>query len=310
MLGEFDAGLNVRPNPLLGDILHYASGYAIVRSLVQSAIEAASRNVPAQARASTKLALTGRNEDSAVIEALKFVNDHRDAFEGKSLHEVVPDFTQRARQAIDHFQSVLSHDQSPHADDSAYMIGWLENEMGHRDVAIKFFAKALKTGNGDYGFGAQRRLLRMIETLSLERQRTIIASDENLRTNSALLYAMTRTAYRAFDYAKTIVLGQESLQLLGIPVDRLPVTTDPDRIAAALQAINPDHVNDRNLIELPYLIEAARDLSLTEAYIRSPPAVIGAGLHRPPTGDGGALFSAAGPTRTAQQSSRPPPDGP
>ena len=211
-------------------------------------------------------------EPNKVPEVMRFLSQHHAALGGRKMKDMVPDLEARAQAAIRHFEAVMSRPSSPHADDAGFMVGWLHSERGDTEAAIEAFGRTLKLGNGDYAGLGQRRLVQIVGSESLEHQRAIISKNENLKTNTALLYLTTRTAYRAFDYPATIRLGRESLQWLGIPPDTLPATTDPARIEAALQAINPDHVNDLNLRELPYLIEAARDLSESEAYVRSAPS--------------------------------------
>jgi hypothetical protein len=66
----------------------------------------------------------------------------------------------------------------------------------------------------------------------------------------------------------TIEAAKEALRALKIPLDDLPVTTDPDRITDAIEKINSDQSADPNVTELPYLIEASKEMADYEAYLK------------------------------------------
>ena len=54
-----------------------------------------------------------------------------------------------------------------------------------------------------------------------------------------------------------------------IPIDRLPLTTDPKSIDEALKKIDPSFVGDLNLVELPYLLQAATEFEQYQTFLQS-----------------------------------------
>jgi hypothetical protein len=62
---------------------------------------------------------------------------------------------------------------------------------------------------------------------------------------------------------------QRALSALNIPIDRLPATTDPKRLEAAIERINPDLINDLDFVELPYLLQASTEFLDYQSYLNS-----------------------------------------
>jgi hypothetical protein len=61
-----------------------------------------------------------------------------------------------------------------------------------------------------------------------------------------------------------IELAEAGLGSLGVPSEQLPATTDPNRIRAAIERIDPLLI-DLDIVELPYLLEASREFLSYEA---------------------------------------------
>jgi hypothetical protein len=57
--------------------------------------------------------------------------------------------------------------------------------------------------------------------------------------------------------------------MFNVPIERLPVTTDRERIEAAIEKINPTFRYDPNMSEIPYLIEASREILQYKKYLSS-----------------------------------------
>ena len=157
VVGDFDGGLKANPNSVISDILHYASGHRIVQSLAQEALVFANTRVTSQTpllvRDDLQYLLNedpddlSQGSDDHVNSSLRFINQNPILFDGKPLGDVLPDFAARAAEAQQHFESALKNPSSPHADDAAYMIGWLQLQQGNSTDALASFSRALEVGN-------------------------------------------------------------------------------------------------------------------------------------------------------------------
>src|SRR5262249_13893430 len=78
-----------------------------------------------------------------------------------------------------------------------------------------------------------------------------------------------RTAYRDFNYPLAIDTAERGLKLLKVPIDNLPATTDPEKIKDALEKVEPKLDDDLNLSEMPYLLEASREILNYKSYLGS-----------------------------------------
>ena len=101
---------------------------------------------------------------------------------------------------------------------------------------------------------------------------TIIKDNKAFSKQPALWYAFARSAYRHFDFQKSIEISEQGLQALNVPLERLPVTTDLSRIRSALERIDPKLVDQINIREMPYLIEASREMLQFEANLEKAPS--------------------------------------
>jgi tetratricopeptide (TPR) repeat protein len=116
----------------------------------------------------------------------------------------------------------------------------------------------------DYTPAALKEVVRILERNSPKEQLTTVETSKVFDRQPSLWYVAARSAYRDFDYALAIDIVERALNAINVPIEALPVTTDPDRISAALEKIDPKLIWDPNLVELPYLIEASRELSRYE----------------------------------------------
>jgi tetratricopeptide (TPR) repeat protein len=84
-----------------------------------------------------------------------------------------------------------------------------------------------------------------------------------------LWYIAARAAYRELDHALAIDTVERALKALKVPLDRLPATTDPKVIDNAIEKINPDLSDDYNMSEIPYLLEASREIVSYRASLKA-----------------------------------------
>jgi tetratricopeptide (TPR) repeat protein len=273
VVGDIDGAMKANPNSVIADILHYASGYSIIKSFMRESLDVAKTHVTPKTPAVTQDDLKYLLEDDPddlengpggqVNAALRFVNQNPDLFDRKPLTELLTNFSARAAEARTHFEFVLNDPSSPQADDAAYMIGWLELQQGNLDDALAFFSQSLAVGNDDdrdYKPAALKQVVRLLERVPPRQQLSTVETSKVFDQEPSLWYTAARSAYRDFDYALAIDVGLRGLNAIKVPIDPLPVTTDPGPITEALEKINPELTYDLNARELPYLIEASREI--------------------------------------------------
>ncbi len=218
LLGDFTDALKARPNSPISDVLHYASGYQIVQSLVHEALEAAKSRTTSDTPQETVDDLKGllaidpnapEPEDTVPIGSglvdgsLVFINRNPELFDNKPLSAVLPDFSGRAAEARAQFEAVST--ATPIADDATYMMGWLDLQNGSTDKALSLFARALQVESKhspgqdwdqfawfDYRWGVLKEAVRIVERLPLNQQATTVEFEQVLRCRSlALVYGGT-----------------------------------------------------------------------------------------------------------------------
>jgi tetratricopeptide (TPR) repeat protein len=258
VIGEYDEALRVNPKSELNDVLHYASGFKILGTLLHDTIQI----VKAQTRKDVV-------EPPEIYEKMVFLITNQDLFDNKPLSTVVPNFAERAAPARKHFEEVLRDTKAPHADDAAFILGWLTLHEGKtREEALPYFSKAMVVGNGDYKDqpGAVGRVLRILERLTSREQLGIVDADSVFSRQPALAYVAARSAYREYNYAATMEAAIRYLKAMSVQPELLPITTDPQRIDKALEKF--DFEGTANLREIPYILQASKELSQYETFIR------------------------------------------
>jgi TolA-binding protein len=271
-VGDFDGALAANSNSVIGDVLHYAKGYSILQSLMQDTLTVLRAHVARTTPPGVRDELDGFAKESPdtsyhVSGIMSLFDHYPDLRGGKPLGQTVANFNERTAAAQRQFEAVLRHPSGPMADDAAFMLGWLALQQGGQDRALSYFAQALIVGNGDYAPAALRQIVGILQRLPAREQMSTVQSNAAFARQPALWYAAARSAYREFDYALAIDVAQRALQALKVPVDQLPVTTDPDRIEAALQRINARLSEDPNAEELPYLIQASKEFLQYQDYL-------------------------------------------
>ena len=274
LVGDFDSALRVNPNSVISEVLHYASGYKTMQSLTQDTLDILKTRTTRTTSPELQDTLSGwangtPEAENFVIVILGLAFRHPELHDGKPLAAMVPNFAARAEAAQSQFKAVLNKPSSPLADDAAFMLGWLAIQQDKPNDALAYFSQAMTVGNGDYkGFGVAGAVS-VVKRFPTHQQLTTVEASPILSQQAPLWYLAARSAYREFDYAGTIEAAQRALQAIKVPIAQLPVTTDPDRIEAALEKINPDLSYDANVQELPYLIEASKDMQRYQTYLNS-----------------------------------------
>jgi len=246
--GDYEKALQVNPNSPISDVFHFAAGYSLAGALAREAIMILD---PANAKDFA---------EDEVDRAIGHLNTNPDLYKDKLLSNVVPNFAARAAVAQAHFQAVLRNPTAPHADDAAYMLGWLNLHQGKIKEATAYFGQAMVVGNDDYKIPAHRRMVRILAGFPPREQAAIVEADRNLARQPVLWYVAARAAYRELDYALAINAAERALKALDVPLDRLPASTDPKVIDSAIEKINPELSRDYNMSEIPYLLEASREI--------------------------------------------------
>jgi tetratricopeptide (TPR) repeat protein len=272
-VGDFQNALATNPNSVISDVLQYGSGYQVMQSLMQDTLGILQAHVSRTTSPYLRDDLKTLAEESPdtkyhVSAILTIVNHYPDLRGGKQFAELLPNFAVRAALARGRFEAVLRQPSSPLADDAAYMLGWLSVQEGQPDRALSYFSQAMTVGNADYLVPALRGVVGVMQQRTAREQINIVESSEVFARQPALWYAAARSAYREFDYAMAIDAAQRGLAAINVSVAQLPVTTDAGRIEAALERINPKFAYDANVKELPYLIEASREILQYQQYLQ------------------------------------------
>jgi hypothetical protein len=262
VIGEYDQAVQINPKSPLSDVLHYASGFRELGPVLHDAIQIA------KSRSGAKI-----DEPDEIFRKINFLIKNQYLLDNKPLSTLVPNFAARVAPARAHFEEVLRNSKAPHADDAAFILGWLAIHEGRpQEEALPYFSKAMVVGNGDYRDpGAIGRVLRILDRLSSRDQFAVVDGDSAFSRQPALAYVAARSAYREFNYAVTIDTATRYLTGMGIRPETLPATTDPDRIDKALEGVDENLTNDNagyNLREIPYILQASRELSQYEIYLQ------------------------------------------
>ncbi|WP_316187945.1 MULTISPECIES: hypothetical protein [unclassified Bradyrhizobium] len=255
-IGEFEKGLAVNPSSVIKTELRYAMGYAALRPLLEGVVKRL--NDP-------EIHLADGDSIESVISLL----NHEARYRSTRLSAVDPEFVSRAAVAKPLFELVLNDESSRLADDAAYMIGWLAFHQNKMQEALGYAARAMNVGNGDYSSAATRLVLRIFERYTPQQQVAALEEIPALSQQPAIWYKVARDAYRRFDYTYVIDVAERALRYLQAPSDQLPATTDPILIAQALKKIKHKYADDPNFVEIPYVLQASREIVELSTSIKS-----------------------------------------
>jgi hypothetical protein len=268
VLGEPDQALAANPSSVLGDVFHYASGHGIMAALLEDATAAVKPKIPKDDPVSPVV-------DETVDGRLRYFNRHPELYDNKLLGSVIPNFAARADAAKPHFEFVLRTPTAIHADDAAYMLGWLAFHRDQPKVALTYLARAMEVGNAEIDYkrpAAMKEAVRVLERFPPREQAAIVGAERAFAQEPAMWYVAARSAYREFDYPLAVANAERALKVFNVPIDSVPPTTDPKRIHAAIEHANPALRGDLNLSEIPYLIEASKEFERYVAFLNNAPA--------------------------------------
>jgi tetratricopeptide (TPR) repeat protein len=258
VLGDFDHALQANPHSIIGNAIRYARGHGVIESILKDAVA---------------IVNTHKSKDitdpEGVVYRIEYMRENADIYDHKLLGNMVPDFAKRAATAKPDLEAVLLNKTTNHADDAAYFLGWLAFQQGKSKEALPYLSQALVSGNGDFKEAALKLAVRIELENPAAEQFKIVNSGTNFSKQAVLWYVAARSAYREFDYATTVKEVQRAFEALNIPLDRLPATTDPGRLDAAIKRINPDLDTDMNFVELPYLLQASTEFLDYQSYLKS-----------------------------------------
>ena len=157
-IGEYDKALAVNPNSPISNVLNYAAGYQKVGVLARDAAN------------KLKLVDPSAYNQESLFYSIALLNQHSERSEYRPLSEVVPNFEARAAAARANFEPVARKGSARHADDAAYMLGWLAFHQGKPREALAHFGQSMVLGNTDYLHTAVKQTLRILRQHSAREQ--------------------------------------------------------------------------------------------------------------------------------------------
>jgi tetratricopeptide (TPR) repeat protein len=263
-VGDFDKALKSNPNSPIADVLHYALGHKLLALVLRDASKAVDPGAEEQ-----------KDDPPALFGSPLFPQTIGGQVNNKLLINSFPSFAARVAVVQPHFEFLLRDPAARHADDAAFMLGWIALQLGKEKEALGHLSKAMELGNRDYRHLAVVQTLQVLQSHSAREMLAIVEGDRNFVRQPALWYVTARTAYRDHDYPLAINAAERALKAMSVPIDALPATTDPDIIREALEKINRDLLDD-NILEIPYLLEASREIVKYEASLKGsePPDAI------------------------------------
>jgi tetratricopeptide (TPR) repeat protein len=261
---------------LISNVLHYAAGYQMIQTLLQESLRVASANPITQQQTGVAARLkalleTPPDNPGYVDSAMQFFKVNPVLHGLKTLTESLPGSAAQVATAQSQFEYVVNHPSSSMADDAAYILGWISLQLEKRDQALAWYSQVMVIGNRDYSSSALEEVLKELRQRPPDQALTIVEQNNAFSKQPVLWYAFARSAYRHFDFRRAIAISKEGLQALNVPFEQLPVTTDLNRIKSALERIDPKLVNQINVREMPYLIEASREMLQYEANLEKAP---------------------------------------
>ena len=277
-VGEFDEALRTNPKSVISDVINYARGHELLQALLQDLPEPVRKKIDAE----VERELTGysRNYDAGPVNStLIALNWSPELYDNKLLGDVIPNFAKSAAAMRPYFQAVLRDKTTAHSDDAAYMLGWLAYHQGQSKEALDYLSQAMVIGNGDYKRpAAMRQVVRILGQFPPREQVSIVEGNPEFSQQPAFWYAITRSAFRTFDYATAMQIGEQALNKLHLPIDRLPASTNAQKITDAVKKIIPprrnkddsdDEFDYTNAVEIPYIVEASREITRYQNYLKT-----------------------------------------
>ncbi|MFO1101417.1 MAG: hypothetical protein U1E20_00770 [Methylocystis sp.] len=215
-----------------------------------------------------------KDSDPSLTQFLNFFNQFPERYDSRPISFKVADFVALTDTLSLQLEEVLKDQKSPHFDDAAYLLGWLAYHRGNIAVALDFFgsAVALIPKNSalvdsynehlDYAPMALHELIRILRTVPPEDAINRVRNSEVLSSQSQVWYEVLASFYHSHQYHSVMAGAQLALDNFGISIENMPVTTDPERIAAIFT--NLGLAGDRGLQEIVYLYHSSREIAQVE----------------------------------------------
>jgi len=257
-LGDLDAARsNVRDLPIR-DIVEYALAYQNIFKIISDA----DNNAVRERKEKDPEVHSNKNDDGEYYWLnVGEINAYLAGTGKRRLFQVWPELRAPAEAARPHLEAVLTQPDVPHADDAAYFLGWIAYHSGDDVHALEYFSRSMSIGNGDYSFdGGEKQASRLLQVYKPKEQVEILERSKEFTGSTRLWYVAARTAYRDHDYQMAHEIARKGLLRLKIDPEKLPVTTDPDRITEALRTYPQAEQIDHNLGELIYVYFSSQEI--------------------------------------------------
>jgi tetratricopeptide (TPR) repeat protein len=218
-----------------------------------------------------------RDNEPPLTQYANYFNQFPERYDSHPMARKFPDFTSLTDRLLPQFEEVLNDRRSPHFDDAAYFLGWLEYHRGNVNEALDKFELAIalipKGGSqstddnpsDDYAYFALRQTGRILRTLSPEDAIGRVQNSKILSSQPALWYTVLDSLYQLHRNQVVMDGARRALREFGVTIEDLPVTTDPGRITAAFTKLKL--AGHPELEEIAYLYNASREAERLEALL-------------------------------------------
>jgi tetratricopeptide (TPR) repeat protein len=218
-----------------------------------------------------------RDNAPSLTQYANYFNEFPERYDSRPMARKFPDFILLTDSLLPQFEEVLKDQKSPHFDDAAYFLGWLEYHRGNVIEALNKFELAIallpKVGseptadndNLDYDDPALHQTSRILRLMSPEEALSLVKNSKILSSQPKLWYTVLDSLYHLHRHQLVIDGARRALREFGVTVENLPVTTDPTRITSAFTKLKLAGYPE--LEEIVYLYNASREADQLEAML-------------------------------------------
>lgn len=183
-IGDFDSALSrgaLYGNACFSSMVHYAIAHRIMTSMIGNTFDYI------KAHFATKLPeeqITQLSYSRTFPVGLKVIDNTLRLIQDPSLKGYISSLEQSGRIAQVHLEHVIKNKYSPHADDAAFLLGWLTKNDGKADAALRYSLQALTVGNGDYIPDAIQQIIDVIAHLPPANRDEVLAKIDTILKDS------------------------------------------------------------------------------------------------------------------------------